>query len=353
MDVFARSRVTTVTTVRRVRRIPPTAQPLVTLSKPVKPQDVVAVNELPGELRIIRLASLLRSDPKKVEAYLRHRVGDHVNRGEILAERRMGLFGRRRVMAPIEGIVVQIKDGQLVIEGDRKREEFFASVPGRVVSVEQGRSITIETVGAQIQIAWGYGGLAWGTLKTLDSKPGLQTDASRFNIDHRGAVVAIGSPLTPEFLQAAVEIRVKGLIASSMGSSLTPEVMKAGFPVGVTQGFGQVPMTERILNLLNTYNGREVALDMSSSADWREARPEIIIPVTGQSAPEAPEVMEFKVGQKARVLQPPYMGEIGTINALSDDLSHTESGFWLPGAMVHMSDGQMVFVPFANLEHLG
>lgn len=356
MQVFSRSRVTTVTTIRRTRLMPASAVATVTLSKPVKALDVVAVNELSGPLRVVRLADILGTDPHKSESYLRRQIGEHVTKGEVLAERRLGLGLRRlRAVAPIDGTIVHMANGQVVIEGERRREEIFASVPGRVVMVDQGRQVTVETVAALIQIAWGHGGLAWGTLKVLDAKPTLQADPGRFNIDHRGAIVAIGSPLTGEFLKAAAEIRVKGVIAASMHYSLIPEVSKLEFPVGITQGFGSLPMADRILNLLNTYNGREIAIDMSSMTDWRETRPEIIIPVTGQTAPEdrATEQQQFKTGQKTRVLQKPYLGEIGTVTALPSDLVATESGLWLSGAMVQLPSGEIIFVPFANLEHLG
>jgi len=132
-------------------------------------------------------------------------------------------------------------------------------------------------------------------------------------------------------------------------------VRKVEFPVGITQGFGVLSMTDRILNLLNTYNGREIAIDMTTSEDWREIRPEIIIPVTGQTVPEERDTatQPFKVGQKVRLLQLPNLGEIGTISALPPDLNATESGFWLPGAMVQLPSNATIFVPFANLEHLG
>jgi len=353
MEVFARSRVTTVTTIRRTRRMPPSAVPTVTLSKPVKAQDVVAVNEIPGPLRIVRLADALRTDATKAESYLRRRLGDHVAKGEVLAERRRGLR-RLRVVAPIEGTIVHITHGQVLIEGERRTEEVYASVPGRVVMVESGKQVTIETVAALVQIAWGTGGLAWGTLRVMDAKPTLQADASRFNIDHRGAIVAIAAPLTEEFVKAAAEIRPKGLIAGSMPSSLIPKLRELDFPVGISQGFGQLAMTDRILNLLNTYNGREIALDMATSGDWRETRPEIIIPVTGQTAPEDRAAdNQFRVGQKARILQKPPLGEIAAITALPSERKATESGLWLNGAMVQLPSGETLFVPFANLEHLG
>jgi hypothetical protein len=355
MNIYSRSRLTTVTTIRRTRRMPPSAVPRVTLSQPVKPQDVVAVNELPGEFRLIKFSDLLKTDAKRAESYLRRREGENVAKGEVLAERKVGLGLRRlRVISPIDGTLARIGGGQILIEGPRRVEEVFASVPGRVVGVEPGRQVVVETTAALVQVAWGHGGFTWGTLRVMDSKPGLETKGDRFTIDHRGAIIAIGSPLTEDFLTGALDIRPKGVIAASMHSSLIPLVKNADFPVGIVQGFGHLPMSERVLNLLNTYNGREIALDMESLPDWRDSRPEIIIPVTGQSAPEdrGSDEPDFKVGQRARVLQAPHYGEIGTVTAIHDQLAQVPSGLWMPGATVQVSAGETVFIPFANLEYL-
>jgi hypothetical protein len=316
--------------------------------------DVVAYIEMPGEFRQVKLAEMLGTDAKHAQAYLRRREGEAVTRGEVLAERRRFL-GRARILSPIDGVVSRIVGGLVLIEGPRRVEEIFASVPGKVVSIEPGRQIVIETTAAVIQIAWGRGGLAWGTLRVMDTSPGLETRADRFTIDHRGAIIAIGSPLTKEFLEGAVDIRPKGLIAASMRSSLIPLVEKVAFPVGIVQGFGDLPVSERVLNLLNTYNGREIAMDMGAASDWRDMRPEIIIPVTGQNAPEdrGDERQDLKVGHKVRILQKPYLGEIGTVTAIRADMAQLDSGLWSAGAMVQAPGNETFFVPFANLELLG
>jgi hypothetical protein len=59
------------------------------------------------------------------------------------------------------------------------------------------------------------------------------------------------------------------------------------------------------------------------------------------------------VGHLVRVLQSPYMGDIGTVATMSGELRQLESGLWMPGVMVDMPDGESIYVPIANLEHLG
>ncbi len=358
MTVYAHGRVATVTTIRRVRHLPPWSLVTAMVGQPVKAMDAIAIVERPQEHRIINLAERLGVKGRQyVESYVVKREGDPIQKGDVLASRK-GFLGlsRRRIVAPFDGQIVQVKEGRLVLEGEGEREEIYASVPGRVTQIEIGEHVVIETQGTLIQVAWGHGGFAWGTLKVLDSTPGLSADPGRFNIDHRGAIVAIGAPLSQEFLDAAVEIRVKGLLASSMHAGLLPLVEEMEFPVGLTQGFGHMPMCGRILSLLNTHNGRDISFDMSLSSDWRDIRPEIIIPITGQAGSSGEdkdsEHEVFKVGQKVRIRQMPYLGELGTISRLPNAPQQLESGLWVPGAFVEVPTGETVYVAFANLEQL-
>lgn len=357
--IYTSARVTTVANVRRVYRLPQGYMPKVIVGQTVRPMDTLAVALEARDHRIIDVAGALGVPPEKVESYLVRQVDDTVERGEELALRRTLLgLRRRRVVAPIEGRVAHIEHGELLLEGVPVRMEVQATVPGKVIEQVPERYVLVETTGAAIQVAWGHGSLAWGTLKVMDTAPSLTTNAERFNIDHRGAVVAIGSPLTEEFLRGAVQIRVKGLIAASMRASLLPMLEEVEFPVALTQGFGTFEMSERILNLLNTYNGRDVALDMGTPGDWRNRRPEIIIPLASQSqqkvsAETGRGELEVRAGQKVRVLQPPYLGQIGVVTDVPHDARRLESGLWANGVLVEMPSGATVFVPFANFEYLG
>jgi hypothetical protein len=321
-------------------------------SQHVKALEVLGAAEVSKEHRLIDLAEILNVSPQRAEAYLLKEVGEQVEAGEVLAVRR-GLR-KRRATAPIDGTIVYVGDGQLIIEGARVRQEVYSSIPGRVVEIEPGEYVTVETGGVAVQIAWGHGGAVWGTVRVMDSEPSLTADPARLNIDHRGAIVIIGAPLSEEFLKAAIDIRVKGLLASSMHARLVPLVVEAGFPVGLTQGFGHLPMNTQLLTLFNTYNGHEAAFDMPDPQNWREKRPEIIIPLSShQNAPEArPSALVLKAGRKVRVLQNPYLGEIGTVTALSDSPHRLGSGLWMPGALVEMPSGETVYVPLTNLELL-
>lgn len=353
-QLFAKARITTIANIRRVQRLPANSVPRVLGKQTVKATEILAVGELIGRHRVVDVAAALEVNPKRVENLLVKSEGNMIDEDELLATRKRFLKKRLRVKSPISGHIVRVENGQVLIEGERDRIEVEAALPGKILDIASGQHIVIETTGAQIQIAWGHGGLVWGTLKILDDDPSNAANTNRFNIEHRGAIIATALPLTEELIKEAADIHVKGIIGSSMSSTLVPLAEEMEFPIGLTQGFGNLPMSERVLNLLKTYNERDIALDMGMAFDWREKRPEIIIPLSEQKpAPIDERDKGLSAGQRVRILQSPYLGEIGTVVDVPDGPRQVASGFWLDGAVIEMASGDSVFIPVANLEQLG
>lgn len=350
------SRVTAMTLIRRQRVLPRPGDVLIEAGRLVKPTEVVARAIVPQEHRFVDVAKLLRVPPDRVERHLLKKVGDDVRLGETIAARR-ALLGLRniRVTSPVTGAVKAIVRGRVLLEGEPQAIEVRASVPGRVVRSELDRGVVVETYGALIQAAWGQGDPVWGVLKVIDPNEEGLADPTLFNIDHRGAIVVISASLNERFIRVAAETRVRALISGSADASLIPMLREMRYSIALTQGFGRMPMSDQILKLLRAYNGREIALDPGTSEGWRAARPEIIIPLPAPTDPTEAYIpgQSLGVGQRVRVLAAPWVGEIGRIVTLQPDERCLESGLWLRGAEIELSSGQVIFVPFANLEHLG
>ena len=355
-DIFSHAKVTTVATIRRIRKLPRGSVAKVAIGQPVQALDVIAAAEVSEQHRVLKAARRLRVSAKELPEYLKKQVGDTITRGEVIAERPILLgISSRRVFAPDDGRIVRVADGRIVVEGGRKRIEVIASVSGKVTSIDPGNYIVVETRGTLIQIAYGHGELSSGTLYVMDQETGIKTEAeNRFNVDHRGVVVVIGSPLTEAFIKGAAEIKVKGIIAPSARSSLLPLIKKQDFPIALTKGFGEFPMSDRVLTLFNTYNGREAVLDLSQDADSHDSRPEIIIPLESSEVGREQEIeVKVKIGGKVRILQHPYFGEIGTVKSIPSESHQLENGLWMSGVIVDTPDKQTIFAPFTNLEYLG
>ena len=356
-SIYNQSPVSSMTYIRREHPIPNGANPKVMEGNMVRQGDTLATVERSDSHELVDVAEALNIPARRVPATLLKREGDLIQMGQDLAVKRILLgLRKKRVVAPIPGLVVRVSNGKVLLEGERSRYDIEATISGRVTMVMPDSHITVETSGAVVQMAWGHGGVLTGTMRVLDNLPGLETDPEQFTIDHRGVIVAIGSPITPEFLEAAIEIQLRGLIGSSMDADLIPQVEELEFPVVVSQGFGHFPMSSRVLELLNNFNGREIILDAETATDWRNKRPEIIIPL-GQQQQQSHVIddieVDYKIDQNVRLLQAPFLGQIGRVVDLPRDPRRLPGGLRARGAQIELETGQTIFAPFANFEHLG
>jgi hypothetical protein len=358
VTVYEVGHITSAVKLRRRHALPEGSLPRVGTNEGVKATDTLAVIEVPRQHRVVDVWEALEVEPDRIAAYMKVGPDDAVSKGDVIAARRSTLGLRRwRAVSPIDGRIVKTDRGRVFVEGERDRVDIEACAPGRIVDADPTAYVVVESTGAVCQLVWGTGEVVWATLKVMDAAAPGENIAARFNIDHRGAVVATPDPLGEAFVKGAAEIGVRGIVAPSLSSALLPAVDRAEIPVGLTQGFGDMPMSAHVLDFLRRYNGREMAFNFGARPDSRGLRPEIIIPSTPQEqqareakAPDRRPV--YAAGQQVRVLQPPYRGLLGTIGGLPDHPHRLASGLWASGAMVDLETGETAFVPFANLEYL-
>jgi hypothetical protein len=125
------------------------------------------------------------------------------------------------------------------------------------------------------------------------------------------------------------------------------------FPVLITEGFGDVSISEVAFGLLHSNMGREAMLNADVQTRWGARRPEVLIPLRADDAAPAdlPTPRALQVGDVVRAACPPHLGALGTVVALPKRPMPTESGARLPSALVDI-DGteEAVTIPLANLE---
>lgn len=345
------------TVIRRSRTLPRPGEILKRPGQPVKPLDVVARAIVPQDHHIIDITKRLHVPVDKVNRYILKQPGEPVEPEEPIAARRQ-IAGLRRIMvrSPIQGEVVEVGGGIVILEGEPALVEVKASIPGEVAEVLSPWGVVIETRGARLQLAWGHGELIFSELKILVPPQEGEFDPNVLDdMEHRSAILFIPAPLTEELLQAAVGVNAAGLIGSSMDAGLIPLVEEIDLTVGLTEGFGRVHMSIEAANLLRTNNGREITLDPETSGHWRGSRPEIIISLPeGDAQASIPQPDELlQVGDSVHLLRGPYRGAVGKVTALPKRPRRVPSGLRLMGAEVALEDNVTTFVPFANLEHLG
>lgn len=347
------SRITSLTTVRRERILPVPGHVLVGPGEMVGPADVIARCQLPGEVHVLDVCRAMRIPRARAARYMRKSVGDTVQVNDFLASPRGPLRRiRKGYRSPVDGEVIEIRDGLILIESTPATLELRAHVRGQVTNVMPNRGVVISVSGALIQGMWGSGGEAEGVLKMVVDNPQKPLRGRAIDVSCHGTVVVGGRILDGEVFEQAVEARVRGIIVGGMDAGLRQIVDILPFPVMLTEGFGALPMSQPVFDLLQANMGREALISADTRTRRDAARPEVLIPLRdGQSASEqSPDPLPMQVDARVRALRAPYMGAVGTVVDLPAQPQKIESGARLPVARVELGDGKQVQIPLANLE---
>ena len=337
--------------IERARRLPVKGTVRVRVGQKVSAADTVASASWSRDHAFIDVASTLGISPLAADNVLRFKAGDTVPAGVILAKSR-GLLPKA-VRAPRAGRVVAAGGGQVLLESGESRLELRAGISGVVREVDPDRGVVIETVGALVQGVWGNGRIDSGVMLNLADKSDMLLTPARMDVSMRGYILVGGQVHDADVLHTAAEIAVRGLLIGSIFPSLLPLAREMRYPIVVTDGFGAVPMNSAAHRLISTNSKREATLNAEAFDRYTGARPEVIIPLPGKTAPPLRDVAEVRAGQTVRLRREPHPGAIGTIVSLPAGASTYASGLSAPGAEVRLENGAQVLIPLVNLEVVG
>ncbi len=338
------------TIVRIPRHLSQKGEVLARVGDPVEPAHVVAQTLAPPDFRIVDVARELETPVKKARSYLKISQGDTVAEGDILAAR--GGLGAQTARAPISGRIMGYGRGRILLEAEPHTIRLNALVPGTVTEIWPGEGVTIETIGAYIQAAWGNNREAYGVLNVVVRAPRHPIRPKHIDLSTQGGILVGGARIDEEGLERAVEMQVRGIIVGSVSPSLIPRLKDVNFPVIATEGAGERPMCRAIFDLLRSVNGREAAVSGQLKSRWSAKRPYIVVPMPTQAGNPVDPGSPLTVGSNVRVLAGTYAGTSGTVVRLPNGLVQIETGSRLPGAEIDVGGGETTFVPFANLERL-
>jgi hypothetical protein len=222
------------------------------------------------------------------------------------------------------------------------------------LNVADNQVVSIETVGALIYGAWGSDGESVGVLKGMTKRPNHPLEARTVDTSCHGSILVAGMSLGREPLIRAQDVEVRGIITGSLAPELLPVAEHLHFPIIVTDGLGNLPMTEDIFDLLKENEGREASLSGRTEMPWDAQRPEIIIPMPN-SKPTAGEKRgqrELTRGARVRIVRAPYLGSVGTVIDIPRHALHIATGARAHCARVDIGQDETVLVPLVNLEIL-
>ncbi len=353
--------------VSKVRRLPVPGKVLVAEGEEVDFLTSIAETVIPGEPNVVNAAAQLGIERGTLLEYMKKKEGDEVKEGEDLAgfNAFFGLW-KNWVKSPVDGYIETISpvSGQIIVREEPIPVTVNAYIPGRVVKVMGDEGAVIETEAAFIQGIFGIGGEAHGEIKIVSDDPKERITADHITSDCRGKIVVGGSLVTGEALRKAVQTGVAGfvtggiidtdlesLLGYEIGVAITGQE-EVGFTLIVTEGFGEMAMNPRTLELIKEFEGEIAAINGATQIRAGVLRPEVIIPHEKRAEMEAEDELAsgMKPGTKIRIIRKPYFGVLGTVVSLPVELRKVESESFVRVIEIELEGGERVIVPRANVE---
>ena len=356
------------TKVEKNRRLPIKGEITKQVGDLLKPEDVVAKTDLPGNVQMLKVANVLNIGPTDVPDVMLVGEGDRVNKGQMIAETE-GLFGffKSNVKSPIDGTVESISDvtGQIVMREAPIPVEVDAYMSGTVKEIIPDEGVIVEADAAFIQGIFGIGGESRGTMDILVNNREQELTMGLLNESHKGKIVVGGSFVNIETYKKALSLQIAGIVVGGFNYYDLEEIL--GYTLGVaitgsedlvtslivTEGFGNIRMGSRTFNLLNKENGKFVSINGATQIRAGVIRPEIVIPLEEKEIPETSvhksDNSGISEGSLVRIIRAPYFGKMGEVVSLPPELQQMESETMVRVAEVKIDSG-VLNIPRANLE---
>lgn len=353
------------------RRLPTPGDIKVRMGMRVEPDDIVGQCTLTSPPILLDVAGALGIEPSEMPNRLRPAVGSHVAFRDVLARR-----GRRTVLAPFGGIVTEVDmlTGFVILTPDPHPMSVSAAIAGYVATVENQQTVTIETAAALVQGLVGCGPEQWGLLRLLVTDPTeiITPDL----IDARSAFTLIigGAGITAAALRKAQAEQVRGVIVGSIlptelrqylgpkwhgdwQRALTDGSLTLPSPDAptllVTEGFGTVPMSRPIFDLLTRFDRQEALLQGQTRLTPPVQRPRLVVPIPRLPGGEAPPLPSaaLQVGTVVRLQDDAHNGSIGRVVAVHAR-ERLPSGVRTATATVQIAPNEQIMLPQSVLHVL-
>lgn len=354
--------VTTVSTNRKIsiqRLLPTPGEILVDPGQLVEALTVVARTEIPSRYRMIDFARHFGRTDIDLDEVLKVSEGDTVTANQIIAVAKVG-FLQRSVRAPVAGFVAAIGPTWLLLETERTTSEIQAFISGKVARVLGNRGVLIETSGAIIEAACGFGGEAVGRLKRMVNSPFESLSINSINEEVSDSIILGGQTVDEEVLREAEKWKARGIIVGSIDAALLELDPPTKVRVVATEGFGDIPMSAYTFGILTSLSRKEVSIRGRSphlSSGSSQSDPPIILAAAVQkkesyaSAGRPDKPNPVSEGSRVHVIQGQYLGYSGIIDSVPAEPQVMATGILALGANVKLNN-EVVFIPWANLEQI-
>ena len=334
----------------------------------VKPNDIVAKTDLPGNVQMINVANQLNIDASDISQCMIKTTGESIHKNDLIAETK-GIFGffKSSVLSPVDGTIETISDvtGQVVLRESPIPVEVDAYIEGKINEVISEEGVVIKTNGVFIQGIFGIGGESRGKIKTIVDSRESEITKEMITDEEKGKIIIGGSFISIDAYKKAIDCEVAGIVVGGFNYYDLEEIL--GYTLGVaitgsedlytslivTEGYGKIQMGQQTFDLLNTYDGKLASINGATQIRAGVIRPEIIIPLDSSDAStesnDSNQSDGMTIDSLVRVIRSPNFGKIGLVKELPPELREMESETMVRVAIVHI-DGNRFEIPRSNLE---
>lgn len=360
-------KVTARTHIRKVRRLPLPGETLVEKGAQVKGDKIVARTAVPGNVQTVNVAGLLGIPAEDVPHLMVKKVGDPVERNEVIARSR-GLFGlfKSEVRSPISGMVENISPvtGQVILREPPQPVQINAYIDGMVEEIIPQEGVVVVNDVSLVQGIFGVGGETRGILKRIADSPDEIIPREKIGQDCKDRVLIAGSLITYDLIEQVLQVGAKAIVGGGIEDSTLRKFLgydigvaitgseKKGLTLIVTEGFGTMRMAKRTFDLLASLEGKMASVNGATQIRAGVIRPEVIVPCDGaageikQSKAEA----GLTLGMLVRIIRQPHFGKIGKVISLPVDLQTIETEAKVRVLEVELETGEHIILPRANVE---
>ncbi|MGQ9701271.1 MAG: hypothetical protein ACUVQ3_05535 [bacterium] len=356
------------TVVEKYRRLPLPGEVLVKEGEKVQAEQVVAKTFLPGSVQTSNIAGLLGILPEEIEEAMLKKVGDDVQKNEIIAQSK-GLFGlfKSTVKSPITGKIESISKitGQVILREPPVPVQVIAYIDGEISKVFPNEGVLNKTEGSFIQGIFGIGGETIGELALGTDNPGAVLTDQDINESYKNKIIIGGAMVTYDALLKARNIGAKGLITGGIEDQDLKKFMgydigvaitgseNVGLTIIVTEGFGKLRMADRTFGLLKSLVGKRASINGATQIRAGVMRPEVIVPLDKAPDKKLTHISTgsgLDINMAVRIIREPYFGMIGKVVSLPVALEEIDTESKVRVLEVELEGKKRVKLPRANVE---
>jgi hypothetical protein len=346
------TKVRTLTIISRARLLPRSGEVTVRSGENVKPTQIIARALAPAGLMVLDAGVRFGMTPADIDKNLLVGVGDTIERGTPIFRKSSRLDRSKVISSPVDGVLAMVYGGNLVIQQTNKMIGVRAMIQGKVTSVIPGRGAVIETAGSLIQAAWDSGKEGFGKISICTNTASEELDIHAIDAETQRSIIVAGKVHKRETLLELEEKGARGLIVGSLSGDLRNKAEEIAYPIFVTDGIGKHTMANPIFDLLQENTGHNASLLSSNLGGDNLLRAEIII-AQPDASPQRDKELAWKSiedGDTIRILNGDGNNQLGTVVDSHSQPGQVASGSWAIGADVEISGGEVIFVPYSNMD---